>query len=103
MDYTIGYITTQTPEQAKAIAQTLLDKKLIACANITREVESMYRWEGKIETTTESVLVIKTTSALQEKVIEAVKTIHQYECPCIVFYAIEAGNPAYLKWIESSV
>ncbi len=98
-----GYITTKDKAQAKAIGRALVEKGLAACANVLASMESIYRWEGKIEEAQEAVLIIKTTTKQREKVVTFVKALHSYKTPCIVFYEIDGGNKDYLKWISDSV
>ena len=99
MDFLFAYITTPSVEEARHIGKILVEEKLAACANILPGMESLYRWEGKMESATETVLIAKTRSekraALQSRVLE----LHSYDCPCIVFLPLTGGNPAYLQWI----
>ncbi len=99
MEACIGYLTTQNKEQARTLANALIEKRLIACANIFDGAESIYRWEGKTEVAQEAVLVVKTTANLRDKIVTIVKALHSYSVPCVVFYAIDGGNADYLKWI----
>lgn len=62
-------------------------------------VKSLYRWEGKVQTANEAALILKTRSQLVDALKAKIRTIHPYECPCIVAWPIEAGDPAYLAWI----
>lgn len=97
------YVTTQNHESALLIGQTLVEEKLVACVNILNGATSIYWWEGKVETASESVLIAKTTDALEEQVIERIKALHIYDCPCIVTLPIENGNKEFLSWIEGAV
>lgn len=96
------YVTVPDKGTAKDIAQSLLKKKLIACANIFPEITSLYVWDGKQEEAAEVVMVLKTRDALVEQAIEAVKALHPYACPCVVALAITKGNTEFLKWLENS-
>ena len=86
--------------EAKKIGRMLLEKRLAACVNLLDAVQSMYWWEETIQESREVVLIAKTTRQMVSAVTAAVKEIHSYECPCIVSLPIEAGNPAFLKWIS---
>lgn len=99
----MGYITAKDKAQAQAIGRALVEKKLVACANIFPQVESVYTWEGKVETATEAIVVVKTTAKQKDKIVSFVKALHSYAVPCIVFYDMHGGNPDYLKWIKESV
>ena len=94
------YITVGNAEEAASIARDLLDARLIACANIIDGAKSLYRWEGKIAEESEVVMIAKTREDLVGKVIDRVRELHSYDCPCIVALPIVAGNPAFLDWID---
>jgi periplasmic divalent cation tolerance protein len=90
-------------EEARSIAHALVERQLAACINIVPQIESVYRWQGEIETATEWLLVIKTTSDASESVREALTELNSYELPECIEIAIEAGSTAYLEWIGQSV
>ena len=94
------YITTKDEKEARKIADILLEKRLIACANIIPKIESIYWWEGKLEQHGESLLIAKTKATLAEKIIKEVKANHSYSIPSINFLPILKGNKDYFKWIE---
>lgn len=99
-DASLVYVTTASPEDAMGIADALLEARLVACANVIEGMTSIYRWQGKIERSGETVLILKTRTALVSKVIEEVKKRHTYQCPCVISWPITAGNEAFLRWIE---
>ena len=90
-------------EEARSIAHTLVERQLAACINIVPQVESIYRWQGEIETATECLLIIKTTAKVFDSLREALSKLHSYELPECIEIPIEAGSPAYLEWIAESV
>lgn len=94
-------ITAADEKEAMKIGRTLVEEKLAACVNI-HPVQSVYRWQGKIEEESETALLVKTKAALVAEVIERVKELHSYQVPCVIALPIEKGNPDYLKWIEES-
>jgi periplasmic divalent cation tolerance protein len=94
------YITTKEKWQAKHIARVLLEEHLIACANVTEHLCSLYWWEGKIQDEGEALLIAKTKTNLMPQIIQKVKGLHEYACPCIVCHPILEGNQEYLDWIE---
>jgi periplasmic divalent cation tolerance protein len=96
----LGYITTPNKDFAKTIAQKLLTEKLIACANIFSNIESIFFWHGKICTENECVLVIKAPHKNTKKITEKVKEMHEYENPCIIFLPITDGSDDFLNWIN---
>ena len=95
------YITTSSEEEAEIIGRNLVSKRLAACVNIFSKMKSIYHWEGKIETADEVVLIAKTKKPLVNELIENVKTLHSYECPCIVAVPIVDGNEQFLRWIRN--
>ena len=97
------YITAPNRKEAEQIAKKLLDKKLIACANVINNVNSYFVWKNKVQNSKEIIICGKTTSKNQTKIIKAVKSIHSYSVPCIIFFDIKNGNKDFLKWIEQSV
>jgi periplasmic divalent cation tolerance protein len=90
-------------EEARNIAQALVERQLAACVNITPQIESVYRWQGEIETAAEYLLIIKTTEVAFNRVLEAVKELHTYELPECIEIAVEDGSAPYLDWIGQSV
>ncbi len=100
MSYAAGFITAKNEVEGKKIAGNLLEKKLVACCNIIPKINSIYWWKGKIENTTESLLIIKTRKELTDKIIEEVRKTHSYETPGIEFLKIVKGNPDFLEWIS---
>lgn len=77
----------------------MVEERLAACANVVDGMTSVYRWQGKLASETETVLILKTRQGLAEAVIARVNALHSYECPCVVVLPVIAGNPAFLDWI----
>ena len=100
MDFFVVYVTAKDEEEARKIANHLLKKRLIACANMFK-IKSLYWWKGNIESDDEVALIMKTQRSNKESIISEVKAIHSYEVPCIEFLPIEDGNPDYLEWIKN--
>ena len=98
MNFIIIYITNPTKEEAKKIALHLLEKKLIACANIYPS-NSMYWWEGKIENEDELAIIFKTRTELLDEAMALVKELHSYDVPCLMSYEYTLGDKDYLNWI----
>ncbi len=95
------YITCTSHEEASKIASSLVEERLVACANIMAGHEAIYQWQGRVETGQEVAVVMKTRAELFERVKEAILKLHSYETPCIVALPIEAGHAPFLRWIEA--
>lgn len=94
------YITCKDKKEAEAIAKRLLEEKLIGCANIIKEIDSMYWWKGKIEAENEALLLCKTNEEKVDAVIERVTQLHSYDVPAVEAIKIEKGNKDYEKWLK---
>ncbi len=91
--------TTPTQDLAMRIANSLVEQQLAACVQISGPVQSVYRWQGKLETAIEWQCSIKTTADLFGAVERAIRQLHEYEVPEIVAMPIVAGAADYLRWI----
>jgi periplasmic divalent cation tolerance protein len=95
--------TAGSAEEARKIAHALVERRLAACVNIVPQLESVYRWQGKIETAAEWLLVIKTDSGAFEGVRATIESLHSYEIPECIMLAVDEGDQEYLDWIDASV
>ena len=96
-------ITTATEEEAHKIAELLVNQRKAACVNIVSRVNSLFWWQGKLDSAQESLLIIKTKASLLPEIVEIVKRVHSYEVPEIIALPIISGNEDYLRWIDSEV
>ena len=87
----LGYITCKNIKEARTIAATLLDKKLIACGNIFPKINSIFKWKNKVVKCSESILFVKTNKSKIKKIISTVCKIHSYEDPCVIFLDLQDG------------
>jgi len=94
--------TAGSQEEARKIAHALVDRRLAACVNIVPQVESVYRWQGKVESASEWLLVIKTQASTFEKVRTTIKELHSYDLPECVMLEVTAGSEEYLSWIAEN-
>ena|ERR1041385_1230746 len=95
--------TAGSQDEAKKIATILVERRLAACVNIVPRIQSVYRWEGKIESSEEFLLLIKTIRVREEALRSAIRELHSYELPEFIVISIESGSAEYLKWIEECV
>ncbi len=94
---------TETKEQARAIAKSLVEEKLAACVQIIDSVESTYRWKGEAKSARECLCLIKTRKTLFGKVKAAIKALHSYETPEIIAVPVVCGSEDYLRWLDESL
>ena len=92
-------LCTCPQESADSIADAILQDRLAACVNILPEVKSKYWWKGKLNTDSESLLIVKTRDDLVEKLTAKIKEAHPYEVPEVIAFEIKEGNADYLRWI----
>ena len=96
-------MTAANLEEASRLAEMLVDGRLAACVQILPEMESVYRWQGKVERQREVLLIAKTTGAKFAELEREVRALHSYETPEIVAFPLTAGSSPYLEWLYSSV
>lgn len=101
-DRIIVLITVGSEEEAHKIAELLVNEKKAACVNIVPEIDSIFSWEGKIDSAQESLLLVKTRASLFPEIVELVKRMHSYEVPEIIALPIIAGSEDYLKWLDNA-
>ena len=102
-DKRIVLSTAGSEPEAHKIARHLVEQELAACVNILPRIESIYRWQAKVETNREWLLLIKTTAEKFPAVRDAIRELHSYELPECVAVSIEDGSPEYLQWLADSV
>lgn len=97
------YITASNAGEAQHIGRVLVEERLAACVNIIDRMESMYWWQGEVQNERETVMIAKTREDAVEALIERVKEVHSYDCPCVAAFPIVAGNTDFLHWIGEQV
>jgi periplasmic divalent cation tolerance protein len=97
------YMTAGDLDEARKIGKTLVESGLAACVNILDSMKSIYRWKGEIQEDAEVVMIAKTTESKIPQLIEKVKAVHSYECPCIVCLPVADGHKPFLDWIAAEV
>lgn len=96
------YVTCKDEDEAEKIAKKLLEKRLIACANIS-PIKSLYWWKGKINNDEEVAMIMKTKKGKFEEIKNEIKKIHSYEVPCICSWDIKQVNEEYSKWLDEEI
>jgi periplasmic divalent cation tolerance protein len=102
-DAIVVFVTAADREEAMRLAEMLVDKRLAACVQILPEMQSVYRWKGKVERQTEVLLIAKTARAKFEDLEKEVRELHSYQTPEIVAFPLTAGSSPYLEWLKTSV
>jgi periplasmic divalent cation tolerance protein len=99
----IVFVTTISPEEARKIAGLLLSQKKIACVNILNSAQSMFWWKGRIETTEESLMIIKSKKSQLADIVSITKSVHSYEVPEIIAVPVIGGSPEYFNWLDKEL
>jgi len=97
------FMTAGSVDEANRLADMLVDKRLAACVQIMREMNSVFRWQGKVETQREVLLIAKTLSSKFAEIEREVVKIHSYETPEIVAVPLSGGSGPYLEWLRAGV
>lgn len=95
--------TTGGPEEARRLGRTLVEERLIACATLIPSVESIYTWKGEVETSAETLLLLKTTEPNLSALEARLHALHSYETPEFLVLPVEATSRAYLEWMRHSL
>jgi periplasmic divalent cation tolerance protein len=95
--------TCADPQEAGRLARTLVEERLAACATLIPAVQSIYHWQGQIESSTETLLLLKTGPDQLTALEARLHALHSYQTPEFLVLAIEAGSHPYLDWLQSSL
>ncbi len=98
-EHALIYVTAPSREEALTLARALVQERLVACANVLPGITSVFWWEGAVQDEAEHAFLAKTRRDLVPRVVERVKALHSYTCPCVIALPIAEGNPAFLDWI----
>jgi uncharacterized protein involved in tolerance to divalent cations len=98
--FAIVLVTAPDLKTARKLAGAALAEKLIACANLVPKIESHYRWQGKIESSTEILMVLKTQKSRLKALEKLILARHPYETPEFLVLPVSAGNEKYLAWLS---
>lgn len=97
------FITTANAEEAQRIAGVLLNERKAACVNIVPRVDSLFWWQGKLDSAQESLLIVKSKASVLSEIVRLVREHHSYDVPEIIALPIIGGNQDYLEWIGKEV
>jgi len=98
-EYIAIFVTASSGQEAETIAKELVGSRLVACANIFPEIRSIFRWKGEVQKEQEVFLIMKSRTALFDRIEQRVRELHSYEVPEIVAVPIVKGSPPYLDWV----
>jgi periplasmic divalent cation tolerance protein len=101
-DARVVLTTAGSHEEAHNLANALVQRRLAACVNIVPRIESIYRWEGNVDTAEEWLLLVKTTELRFPEVRDAIRELHSYEVPECIAVMITDGSPEYLRWLTEN-
>ena len=101
--YAVILITAPGPAEAQRLSRRLLEQRKAACVNIISGVDSLFWWQGKLDSARESLMVVKTRASLVPEVVSLVKKEHGYDIPEVIALPVIGGNPDYLQWIDKEV
>jgi len=100
--FVIVLVTAPDLKVARMLARAALGARLIACANLVPKIESHYRWQGRIESGKEVLMILKTTAARLARLEKFVLEKHPYDTAEFIVLPISAGSGRYLDWICQS-
>jgi periplasmic divalent cation tolerance protein len=95
--------TASNADEAALLARTLVEERLAACATLIPGVESVYHWEGQIETSSEALLLLKTGNDQLAALEARLRELHSYEIPEFLVLSVDSGSQPYLEWLHASL
>jgi periplasmic divalent cation tolerance protein len=103
-DKILVLVTCGSLKEGRRMGRALVEARLAACVNVLQApVESIYRWTGRVETTKEFLMIIKTSRVRFAALEKEVKRLHSYDIPEIIALPVEKGSRKYLAWLAESV
>ncbi|MBM3248900.1 MAG: divalent-cation tolerance protein CutA [Candidatus Omnitrophica bacterium] len=100
--FIIVFVTCANSKQADKIAQALIKAKLAACVNLINPINSLFWWQGKVDSSKETLLIVKSRKSLFSQIEKLVRHLHSYDLPEIIALPIVNGSKKYLDWIDDS-
>lgn len=102
-EFVVLYVTVGSSAEGESLARALVEERLAACVNRVRSVQSIYRWQGKVEQSEEELLIIKSKKNLLDKLQTRIKELHSYSVPEFIALPILEGSEDYLRWLDEQV
>jgi uncharacterized protein involved in tolerance to divalent cations/ADP-ribose pyrophosphatase YjhB (NUDIX family) len=102
-EFIVVYVTAGSADEADRLARSLVDERLAACVNRIKSVQSVYRWQGKVEQSEEELLIIKTSRDRFAALEKRVRELHSYSVPEVIALPVIEGSSNYLKWLKEQV
>lgn len=99
----VVFCTVSSLEEGRRLAREVVDQRLAACVNLIPKVESIYRWQGAVESAEEVLLVVKTTPARFAELRDKIAELHSYDVPEILALPVTDGSASYLRWLGAQV
>jgi periplasmic divalent cation tolerance protein len=96
-------LTTADADEAGRLARTLVEERLAACATLIPSVRSIYRWEGEVEDSTETLVLLKTGADQLAALQARLHALHSYKTPEFLVMPVESGSPGYLEWLQAAL
>ena len=97
------YVTVKDEDEGLFIAQKVVEKRLVACANLYPQIKSVFNYQNQIQIQDEAVLILKTTIYAYDELKRFIIKIHSYDDPCVLKLPIEDGAADFMSWIKDSV
>jgi periplasmic divalent cation tolerance protein len=95
--------TAGSADEAQKLARTLVEERLIACATLLPGAQSIYRWQGVVETAGETAMLLKTSEECLQRLEARLRELHSYEVPEFLVLAVESGSRGYLDWLQGNL
>ncbi len=103
MEHIVVFVTAPDEDTAASIAKAIVGEGLAACANIVKDIRSIYKWQGKMEDESEVLMIAKTSRDKFEDLAKKVEDMHPYDVPEIIAVPITQGSDPYIKWLSEAV
>jgi periplasmic divalent cation tolerance protein len=100
-DFVVVLVTVPDARVGETIAKALLTERLAACVNRIEAVRSLFRWQGKLDSADEELLIVKARHSALARLEARVKQLHPYEVPELLALPVVAGGAAYLDWLAA--